>query len=111
VVEHARLLTSDTAADAWGRLDWPRTADGQRARRTLWDGARAVKEQLSRHAAADLYVPLVDATLRLTREEFERAARPLLDRSIEMTLTALREAHARRGAAVSRHRCRTSGSS
>jgi hypothetical protein len=92
VVEHARLLTRDAAADAWGRLDWPRTADDHRARRTLWDGARAVKEQLSRHAAADLYVPLVEATVRLTREEFDRAARPLLERSVEVTLTTLRRA-------------------
>lgn len=92
VVEHARLLTKDAAADAWGRLDWPRTTDDQRARRTLWDGARAVKEQLSRHAAADLYVPLADATVRLTRDEFERAASPLLQSSVEVTLTTLRQA-------------------
>ncbi|WP_173085236.1 Hsp70 family protein [Phytohabitans rumicis] len=92
VVDHARLLTRDAAADAWGRLDWPRTTDDQRARRTLWDGARAVKEQLSRHAAADLYVPLADATVRLTRDELERAARPLLQHSVEVTLTTLRQA-------------------
>ncbi|MBE1489382.1 Hsp70 family protein [Plantactinospora soyae] len=92
VVAHARQLTRDAAVDAWGRLDWPRAPDDQRARRTLWDGARAVKEQLSRHAAADLYVPLVDVTVRLTREEFERAAHPLLERSVEVALTTLRRA-------------------
>ncbi|MFC6018235.1 Hsp70 family protein [Plantactinospora solaniradicis] len=92
VVEHARLMTGEVAGEAWGRLDWPRTTDDQRARRTLWDGARAVKEQLSRHATADLYVPLVDLTVQLTREEFERTARPLLERSVEVTLTTLRQA-------------------
>jgi hypothetical protein len=51
-----------------------------------------VKEQLSRHAAAELHVPLVNATVRITRDEFERAARPLLQRSVDLTLTILRQA-------------------
>jgi hypothetical protein len=90
VVAHARSLTADAAA--WGRLDWPETAADQRARRTLWHGARAAKEQLSRHATALLHVPLVEQELHLTREEFERAARTHLDRTIALTLATLRTA-------------------
>jgi hypothetical protein len=89
VVDHARAHTPD-AGEAWSRLDWPSTPADQRARRALWDGARAVKEQLSRHAVADLFVPLVEVEIRLTREEFERSAAPLLARSVEMTVQTLR---------------------
>ncbi|GAB3836991.1 Hsp70 family protein [Dactylosporangium cerinum] len=90
VVAHARTLTADAAA--WGRLDWPQSAADRQARQTLWRGARAVKEQLSRHPAARLLVPLVDVELHLTREEFERAAHPHLDRTVQLTLRTLREA-------------------
>ena len=89
VVNHARAFTPN-AAEAWSRLDWPNTPADQRARRTLWDGARAAKEQLSRHVAADLFVPLVEVEIRLTRDEFERAATPLLARSVAMTVQTLR---------------------
>ncbi|MEV4515633.1 Hsp70 family protein [Dactylosporangium sp. NPDC049525] len=95
VVEHARSVTSGAQA-GWGRLDWPETPADQRAHRTLWHGARAVKEQLSRHAKADLHVPLVDADVHVTREEFERAARPHLDRTVALTLATLRAAGVRR---------------
>ncbi|MFD0585559.1 tetratricopeptide repeat protein [Dactylosporangium darangshiense] len=91
VVQHARSLTADgAAAEAWGRLDWPETPADQRARRVLWQGARAAKEQLSRHVAADLHVPLAEAELHMTREEFEKAARPHLDRTVALTVGILR---------------------
>jgi hypothetical protein len=91
VVEHVRSLTASAATD-WGRLDWPQTSADQRARRELWQGARAAKELLSRHAHADVHVPLVEADLHITREEFEKAARPYLDRTVATTLGLLRSA-------------------
>jgi hypothetical protein len=91
VVDHARSLTGHDAA-GWARLDWPETTADQRARRDLWLGARAAKEMLSRHSRADLHVPLVDADLHITREEFERAARPHLDRTVAATLSVVRSA-------------------
>ena len=90
VVAHARSLTA--SHEGWGRLDWPQTPEDQRARRMLWDGARAVKEQLTRHPSATLHVPLVDRDIHLTREEFERAAGPQLDRTVDLTLATLRGA-------------------
>jgi hypothetical protein len=89
VVEHARTHTAQASA-AWGRLAWPETSADQRARRDLWQGARAVKELLSRHSQADLHVPLVDVDLHMTRWEFEKAAQPLLDRTVDVTRAVLR---------------------
>ena len=91
VVAHARGLTGQ-AAEAWNRLDWPQTPPDQQARHALWRGAKAAKEQLSRHPAADLHVPLAAADVRLTREEFEKLATPLLERTSTLTLGVLREA-------------------
>nr|BFE61984.1 hypothetical protein GCM10020063_065100 [Dactylosporangium thailandense] len=93
VVQHARTLTPG-ATEAWGRLDWPQSQADQQARRALWTGARAAKEQLTRHATADLHLPLVDKDLHLTREEFEAAARPYLDRTVALTVRVLRESGA-----------------
>jgi len=97
VVDHARSLTAG-AEQAWNRLDWPQTPADQRARRLLWRDARAVKEQLSRHVRADMHIPLVDTEVQLTREEFDKAAEPLLEHTVHVMLTTLR------GAAVTRER-------
>ncbi|WP_432834150.1 Hsp70 family protein [Dactylosporangium sp. CA-092794] len=91
VVDHVRTQTA-TATEAWRRLDWPQTPADQQARQTLWQSARAVKEQLSRYASGDLHLPLVDQQVRLTREEFEKAARVQLERTASMTLQVLQEA-------------------
>jgi actin-like ATPase involved in cell morphogenesis len=91
VVDHVRTLTA-SAAGAWQRLDWPQNPADQQARQALWHAARAVKEQLTRHTAGDLHVPLVGEQVRLTREEFEKAAHVHLDRTAALTLTVLRTA-------------------
>jgi molecular chaperone DnaK (HSP70) len=86
VVGHVRTLTA-SATTAWQRLDWPQNPADQQARQTLWHGARAVKEQLSRHPTGELHVPLVDQRIHLTREEFEKAAHGQLDRTAALTRT------------------------
>jgi actin-like ATPase involved in cell morphogenesis len=91
VVDHARAVTAGRVA-AWQRLDLPRTAADRQANLTLWSGARAVKEQLSRHAQGDLQVPLVDEQVHLTREAFEAAARPYFDRTAALVRGVLRTA-------------------
>ncbi|GAB3846188.1 Hsp70 family protein [Dactylosporangium cerinum] len=53
VVGLARDTVEATPA-VWQRLDRPQTQPDQEARHQLWHGARAVKEQLSRHATGDL---------------------------------------------------------
>ncbi|MEV4133787.1 Hsp70 family protein [Dactylosporangium sp. NPDC049742] len=44
---------------------------------------------MSRHPQADLYVPLADTGLHLTREEFDKIARPLIERTVEVTVATL----------------------
>ncbi|WP_204006603.1 Hsp70 family protein [Virgisporangium aurantiacum] len=69
----------------WHQLANPSDTYGRRASRTFWDDVRAAKEQLSRTPTAAVHVPLFDTDTHLTREEFEAAARPLLDRTVELT--------------------------
>ena len=90
-VRHARQLTGPDDA-AWRRLEHPRDPGDRQARQSLWQAARAVKEQLSRHSAADLYLPIVDRVVRLTREEFEQAERPDLERTVALTVRVLADA-------------------
>ncbi len=91
VVAHARELTAP-ANDGWARIEQPRSSADRQARQALWRGARAAKEHLSRHTSAELHVPLVDQDVRLTREEFERIARPYLERTVALTLEVVRTA-------------------
>jgi hypothetical protein len=93
VVRHARMVTAGAAGapEAWQRLNWPRQVADRQARHTLWQGARAVKEQLSRHPSGELYVPIVDRPVHLTREEFDLLARPYLDRTGALTRRLLAE--------------------
>ncbi|MDG6101933.1 Hsp70 family protein [Dactylosporangium aurantiacum] len=89
VIDHVRTLNPG-GADAWGRLDWPQTPADRRAHHALWRHARATRERLSRHATADLHVPLLDADLHLTRDEFDKVARAHLERTVELTVATLR---------------------
>jgi actin-like ATPase involved in cell morphogenesis len=81
-----------TLGGDWGPLDWPATTADRRARRLLWQDVRAAKEQLSRHPSAALHVPVLSVDAHLTREEFERLARPLLTRTVQVTARTLHTA-------------------
>jgi molecular chaperone DnaK len=78
IIEHLRT-------DEWRRLLEPTTLEERRARRQLWDEARIAKERLSRNQSADFVVPLLDTEVHLTRDELERVARPVLDRTVRVT--------------------------
>jgi WD40 repeat protein len=91
VVAHARAATG-SATEAWSRLDWPQTPADLQARYVLWRGAKAAKEQLSRHPVTDLHVPLVAVDTHLTSEEFAKLSTPLLERTAALTLSVLRDA-------------------
>jgi actin-like ATPase involved in cell morphogenesis len=83
VVEHLKT-------DAWQPLLEPSTVEERRARRQLWDDVRIAKERLSRAQAADFVVPLLDVEARLTREELETVARPVLEQTVQITKNLLR---------------------
>jgi hypothetical protein len=73
----------------WGRLARPGTGDDRRHLLLLQQEARVAKEQLSRESTAMIRVPLFDVDLPLTREEFERLARPLLDQTVTLTAATM----------------------
>jgi hypothetical protein len=78
--------------DLRDRLDTPRTAADRRARILFWDDVRSAKEVLTRNASTFIHVPLVDADVPLDRSQFERLARPVLDRTVAATRAAIRDA-------------------
>ena len=78
IIEHLRT-------DEWQRLLEPTTLEERRAQRQLWDEARIAKERLSRNQSADFVVPLLGTEVHLTRDELERVARPVLDRTVQVT--------------------------
>jgi actin-like ATPase involved in cell morphogenesis len=70
--------------------DWQRVTADPRAGRQLREEAREAKERLSRTASVTVMVPLLDVDVQLTREEFEAAARPLVERSVRVLAETLR---------------------
>jgi hypothetical protein len=73
----------------WARLVNPTTDADRRATRTFWDDVRDAKEQLSRTSTASVHVPLFDTDTHVTREEFERAGKPLLTRTVDVIANLL----------------------
>ncbi|WP_327000036.1 Hsp70 family protein [Dactylosporangium sp. NBC_01737] len=73
----------------WSRLIHSPQIEDRRHRQQLYDEARVAKEQLSRQATATVRVPLFDVDVQITREEFERLARPLLEQTVALTATTL----------------------
>ncbi|GAA2352475.1 Hsp70 family protein [Dactylosporangium salmoneum] len=77
---------------AWARLRGPSTAVDRRHFRTLWESARLAKESLSRRPVAAVAVPLLERSSHITREQFERAAEPILSLTVDQTVEMLRRA-------------------
>lgn len=100
IVDGLRDQFSERDPALWQRLTNPRAVADVRARATLWEEARAAKEQLSRNTTAGVHVPLYEADVHVTRDEFERAARPLIERTVEMTAATLARAGLRPGEAA-----------
>lgn len=61
--------------DAWERLRSPGDKADRRHRRMLMDDVRDAKESLSGTTTAELFVPLLDRDVHLTREELDGLAR------------------------------------
>lgn len=92
VMAHLGTVFGRRDAAVWSRLTDPATAADRRASRLLWDDVRTAKEMLSHTAAVHVHVPLFDDEVPLGREELERLARPILDRTVEATRSALNTA-------------------
>jgi actin-like ATPase involved in cell morphogenesis len=96
VVERLRAAAPQANTDGWSRLAHPQNSADRRHRRFLWDDARAAKEQLSRSAVANVHVPIYETDLHVTREEFERHARPWLERTVARTAETMAQSGIRR---------------
>jgi Hsp70 protein len=79
--------------EAWQRLEEPLTPADRRHRRHLVEDVRAAKEMLSRAASASVPVPVLELEARISREEFDALARPLLDRTVSTTADVIRSAN------------------
>ncbi|WP_091027409.1 Hsp70 family protein [Glycomyces harbinensis] len=90
LLEHL-AATVQPGDDRWPRLTAPQTPADQRHRAALLEEVRLAKERLSRIAATDLTVPLLDFDVHLTRDELERVAGPLLRRTVRITQGVIRE--------------------
>jgi molecular chaperone DnaK len=78
--------------EAWRRLTTPQTAADRRARAQLWNSVRQAKEMLSRAATAHIPIPLFDDAVPFGREQLDQIARPVLDRTVTLMRTVLRDA-------------------
>lgn len=81
-----------TAPAEWKQLTAPQTLAERRHARMLRDDARTAKEQLSRSASATVLVPILDRDAVVTRVEFDALARPLIARTVEVTIATIRAA-------------------
>jgi hypothetical protein len=75
--------------EVWQRLERPATGADRHARHTLWESARAAKEMLSRAATSYIHIPLLDVEAPLGREQFERLAQPVVNRTVRACRSAL----------------------
>src|SRR6185312_7363313 len=71
------------------RLEAPESASDRRANRLLWDDVRTAKEVLSRTSSTYVHLPLIEDDVPLGREQLERLARPVLDRTVSLTRTLI----------------------
>lgn len=92
LLAHVAATYADHDPQAWQRLDQPQTAADRRHRRHLIEDVRAAKEMLSRAQTATVPVPLLELEATVTRAEFERLARPYLDRTVATTTRAIQRA-------------------
>ncbi|MCW6008303.1 Hsp70 family protein, partial [Micromonospora sp. CPCC 205371] len=66
----------------WQRLAAPSDPADQRARRQLWDDVRLAKEALSRASSAVVHVPGIEVDAPIGREQLDRLAMPVLERTM-----------------------------
>jgi hypothetical protein len=95
IVAHLAATVGAREPALWRRLTHPESEVDRRRHRMLWDDVRLAKEQLSRTSSAALHVPHFDVDVHLTRDEFERIARPYLERTVDLTAGLLQRAGVR----------------
>ncbi|MER7277017.1 Hsp70 family protein [Dactylosporangium sp. NPDC000244] len=92
IVAHFGTVYAASRPELWQRLTAPRTAADRRAARQLWDHVRGAKERLSRLSTTVVHLPLLELDAPLGREQLDRLARSVVDRTLDATRAALRDA-------------------
>jgi Ethanolamine utilization protein EutJ (predicted chaperonin) len=92
IVNYLGSVCASRDPEAWERLCAPRTSADTRSRLRLWTDVRAAKEMLSRASQAYVNIPLLETDVALGRDELERLARPVLDRTVAITELLIRGA-------------------
>ncbi|MER7274662.1 Hsp70 family protein [Dactylosporangium sp. NPDC000244] len=92
IVAHLGAVHGGRDPAAWGRLTSPSTPDDRRASRAFWDDVRTGKEELSRASSTTIFAPILDLDAVVGREQLDDLARPLLDRTVDATGLAVRNA-------------------
>jgi len=92
VVAHLGRIVAGRSPEIWHRLRYP-DVDSEGDRRARWqlaDNVRQAKEQLSRRSSTYVHIPLLESSVTLVLDEFNQLARPLVDRTVQLTREALR---------------------
>ncbi|GIJ66992.1 Hsp70 family protein [Virgisporangium ochraceum] len=92
VVDHLGAAYAPGDPDAWARLTAPASPADARAARALWEQVRTGREMLSRASSTYIHLPLLDRDAPLGREQFDALARPVLDRTVDVTVGVLARA-------------------
>ncbi|MEV7230239.1 Hsp70 family protein, partial [Polymorphospora sp. NPDC051019] len=92
VVEYLGEVFAERDPDGWKRLITPNTSAERRMSQQFWEDVRGAKEMLSRAPSAIVHVPVVDVDVPVGREQLEKFARPVLDRTLLATQNAIRTA-------------------
>jgi hypothetical protein len=95
IIDHLGTTIGASDPGRWQQLTSAGDEVARRRYRMLWDEVRAAKEQLSRSSSASVHVPLFDTDVYLTRDEFERVARPYLERTADLTAATMQRAGVR----------------
>jgi actin-like ATPase involved in cell morphogenesis len=92
IVDYLGTVHAAAHGEQLRRLTNPQTVADRRANRNLWEDVRTAKEILSRSASTYIHVPLIEQDAPLGREQLERLARPVVDRTVALTRTVLSSA-------------------
>ncbi|HEY1176854.1 MAG TPA: Hsp70 family protein, partial [Phytomonospora sp.] len=88
IVAHLRARVGDP--ERWARLLNPATPAGLRHRRTFAEDVRLAKERLSRQTTADLFLPVFETDVHLTRDELDEITAPMLARAVRVVQAVIR---------------------
>ncbi|WP_432824327.1 Hsp70 family protein [Dactylosporangium sp. CA-092794] len=89
IVAYLGAVYSATHPEQLRRLDRPESPADRRASRNLWEDVRTAKEILSRSSATYVHLPILEQDAPLGREQVERLAGPVVERTVALTRTVI----------------------